>query len=262
MRFRIILLLGCCLLLTACPDPTTPITPTPEVTSVKLKVAATSLNVGQTMQIGWETKGYGEYDKRLLWQSSNSNVAKVAEGVVEGMSAGPVTIAASSVMNPSARDSVTLTVVSNKPTALPSGGMLAARITSPINLRELNFELDVFVVDKDSNPVVSLSPSAFDIEDRMFSNNVYYSFTQQCATPNVTASQGDYSAILLLDQSGSIQTNDPNDLRIDAASVFFRALGAGDNALLAAFASNGSLPYDFTSWGTFGTSTYDAELVN
>jgi von Willebrand factor type A domain/Bacterial Ig-like domain (group 2) len=266
MRFRIILLLGCCLLLTACPDPTPPTPTTPKVTSVKLKVTATSLTVGQTMQIGWETTGYGDYDKRLTWQSSNPGVAKVSssQGEVEGVSAGQVTITASSITNPEVKDSVSLTIVSNvpnKPAALPSGGMLAARVSGPVSPRELSFEVDVFVVDKDSKPVTSLSPSAFDIAAATFPNGTFFSFDQTCATPRQTPAQGNYSAVLLLDQSGSILSTDPGDSRIDAASIFFKALGAGDNALLAAFAANGARSEWFKYWGNFGKATYDAELA-
>jgi hypothetical protein len=147
-----------------------------------------------------------------------------------------------------------------KPSALPSGGMLAARVVSPVSPRNLSFEVDLFVVDKDSRPLSSLSPAAFDIQDATFSNGTFFSFTQTCATPKQTPPGGSYSAVLLLDQSGSITSNDPNDLRIDAASVFFKALGAGDNALLAAFASSGRLPNDLNYWGSFGKSTYDVEL--
>jgi hypothetical protein len=89
----------------------------------------------------------------------------------------------------------------------------------------------------------------------------FFSFTQTCFTPMETPENGPYSAIMLMDQSGSISTTDPGDTRIEAAKIFFGALGSEDEAILAAFASSGSLTSDFVSWGNFGqAANFDSTL--
>jgi len=147
-----------------------------------------------------------------------------------------------------------------KPTALPSGGQIAAR-SSMVSARTLEFEVDMFVVDKTSRPIAGLSAADFAIQSVQFPSGTFFSFSQRCAVMGQTPSQGSYSAVLLLDQSGSIASTDPQNLRLEAAKIFFAALGPGDNALLAAFASGGSLPYELNFWGTFGRSSYSAELA-
>jgi hypothetical protein len=140
------------------------------------------------------------------------------------------------------------------PESLPSAATLGARITGTSGSR-LDFEVDVAVVDADATPYGSLSSTSFSIEDF----DVLH-FARTSVTGQSGSDQGAYSAVLLMDQSGSIQTTDPADSRIQAGKTFFAALSAPDNAMLAAFSSGGSLPYDpITTWGTYtsdGTSFF------
>ena len=57
----------------------------------------------------------------------------------------------------------------------------------------------------------------------------------------------------MLDQSGSITTTDPGNLRLQAAKIFLGKLGTGDQVACGAFASAGSLPYDITHYQDFTT---------
>ncbi len=144
----------------------------------------------------------------------------------------------------------------------PSGGAIDVRVTNVVSPREVDFQVDVFVVDE-SSVRIPLDASDFIIEDFTGTNSgTTFQFQRTCAELTVSPDAGPYSAVILLDQSGSIISTDPNDLRIEAASLFFNALGAQDDALLAAFADDdGALPFKFNQYGSFGRSTYDAELA-
>lgn len=145
------------------------------------------------------------------------------------------------------------------------GGVLAVDIGERTELT-LNFEIDVFVIDNDGDIISGLQDSDILFEDAVFDwegtdDDPFFSFTQNCFEAQETPDYGPYSAVLLMDQSGSITGTDPGDTRIDAAKIFFNALGPNDEAILAAFASAGSLSSDFVSWGDFGTRyDYDSTL--
>lgn len=139
------------------------------------------------------------------------------------------------------------------PQSLPSAGVRGVRITSNSGAR-LEFEVDVVVLNPDGTPLGGLGGEAFSIPDSATLHVERQGFSSQAG-----ADQGPYSAVLLMDQSGSIVSTDPTDSRIQAGKVFFQALSAPDNAQLAAFASGGLLPYDVTVWGSFtslGSSFY------
>ena len=57
------------------------------------------------------------------------------------------------------------------------------------------------------------------------------------------SSVGPYSAALLLDQSSSVATTDPNDARLGAAAAFMDNLSSGAEVALLAFAAGGRLPF-------------------
>lgn len=119
----------------------------------------------------------------------------------------------------------------------PSGAIIDTRVISSNNGVYV-FEADVHVVDDRGNYIRNLNNSSFTIRDTTI-GGIQYSFklldlSKGLATP----AKGDYSAALLLDQSGSILTTDPNDLRLEASKVFFNALGPNDNVALASFTAN------------------------
>lgn len=139
-----------------------------------------------------------------------------------------------------------------------AGGVIGVSIVDRTELT-LDFEIDVFVIDDDGDLIsnldqgdLSFMDNVFDYEDAPAEEDPFFSFTQNCFEQMQTPENGPYSAVMLMDQSGSITGTDPNDTRIDAAKIFFGALGPDDEAILAAFASAGSLQSDFVSWGEFG----------
>ncbi|MDE0001882.1 MAG: VWA domain-containing protein [Rhodospirillaceae bacterium] len=122
----------------------------------------------------------------------------------------------------------------------PSGGVLESRILTSSS-QSATFTVDIFVVGSDSQ-LLSLGLEDFSIGSSE-SHETSFEFS---ATNLITYQQnelGPYSAMFLLDQSGSILSNDPTDARIDAAKVFMRNLAPTEEVGLMAFASNGQLTY-------------------
>jgi Carboxypeptidase regulatory-like domain/von Willebrand factor type A domain len=135
------------------------------------------------------------------------------------------------------------------PESLPSAGSRGVRFVSNTGTR-LEFEVDVVVIGANGAPLDGLGNSSFSILDF----DVLH-FERQSVSSAIGTNEGPYSALLLMDQSGSILGTDPVDSRIQAGKIFFSALSAPDNAMLAAFASSGSLPYTpITLWGSFTSS--------
>ncbi len=114
----------------------------------------------------------------------------------------------------------------------PAGAVNGARVVS-VNGPTLTFELDLYVVDAKGNPVQGLKAKDFVVKDSWST-----SFVTEAAGSARMAATGDYSAMLLLDQSGSILSNDPKDLRIAAGKIFLNSLGNGDQAALSSFTSS------------------------
>ena len=134
----------------------------------------------------------------------------------------------------------------------PSGGVLEADVTNSTSW-SATFTLDVFVVGSDSE-LLTLGDTDFTIDDgELGSTGTHLDYSLTDVQLYQQQNAGPYSAMFLLDQSGSITGTDPTDARIDAAKVFIRNLGAGDEVGLMAFASNGQLPHSpTTTWTTNG----------
>jgi hypothetical protein len=141
-------------------------------------------------------------------------------------------------------------LITLQPQSLPSGGLRRATVNSFSNT-SANFDLDLFIVDKSGVAVAGLSQSNFSIPTFTGSSSgTTFSFSIQGSTMVAAGPTGPYSAELLMDQSGSITSTDPNDARIQASKIFMGALGPGDNVHLSAFAGSGRLiSYEVTSWG-------------
>ena len=140
----------------------------------------------------------------------------------------------------------------------PSGGVLKSNVTSSSSNSAM-FTLDVFVVGSDSE-LLSLGDTDISIDDGELGDtgtHLDYSLTDVQLYNQQSA--GPYSATFLLDQSGSITTTDPTDARIDAAKVFIRNLGSGDEVGLMAFASGGQLPYSPTTSWTSGGQRFSSD---
>lgn len=132
-------------------------------------------------------------------------------------------------------------VMGFSPPVLPSGGTLRSEVKS-WSPNAAEFEIDLFAVDSNSE-LLELDPQDIRIDSFESDSGGLFEFSQDDVTVVDQAYIGPYSATFLFDQSGSITGTDPSDSRIDAARVFLRNLGAGDEVGLLAFASGGSLPY-------------------
>lgn len=139
------------------------------------------------------------------------------------------------------------------PESLPSAMNRAARLTSRSGAR-LDFEVEVVVIAANGSPLDGLGSDAFSVQSITLQEGSTLSFSRLDVSSQAGTDTGPYSAILLMDQSGSILSTDPTDSRIQAGKIFFSALSPPDNALLAAFASAGSLPYELSYWGSFTSS--------
>ena len=130
----------------------------------------------------------------------------------------------------------------------PSGGVLESNVTG-FTSRSATFTLDVFVVGSDSE-LLTLTDTDFLLDDAELAKyGTHLNYSLNSVQRYRQRSAGPYSAAFLLDQSGSIRSTDPTDARIDAAKVFIRSLGSGDEVGLMAFASNGRLPHSpVTTW--------------
>lgn len=120
--------------------------------------------------------------------------------------------------------------------------------------RQMTFEIELVVVDGQSQPIENLSRADFVLRAcapnpgtnpvdcvRGSSADVDQAYTPVEALPEtLTLVAGrparPYAAALLLDQSGSIQQSDPTGARLFSSKAFLNGLGADDQALLTAFA--------------------------
>jgi len=123
----------------------------------------------------------------------------------------------------------------------PAGGVLRVQVTG-YSGNAANVFVDLFATNQFGTLLSNLETSSFDLQN----NNSYQgSWINLARKDNV--SKGPYSAMLLFDQSGSINSTDPNDARVAAGRTFVEALGADDEIGLAAFAYSSSYyPDDMT----------------
>lgn len=140
-----------------------------------------------------------------------------------------------------------------------AGGSLGSRSgllpTLDASGQSLSFEIELVVVGGDSKPIGNLSRSDFALrpcvpdpaseradcvrgaaagDDAPY---VAVTATPETMTPVPGGMPRTYATALLLDQSGSIAQTDPSAARLFSSKVFLDAMGAQDQALLAAFAS-------------------------
>lgn len=119
----------------------------------------------------------------------------------------------------------------------PSATVLKASMN--VNNKRYFAEIDIHVVDDRGEFIRILGKNNFS-----FKENRYCTFGLNEFRSGSTGSKGDYSAMLLLDQSGSITSSDRDDSRIEASKIFLNSIGSGDEVGLASFTSN--LSNDFT----------------
>lgn len=87
----------------------------PAVVSVTIKGASSEANAGSTMSLSAEVVVKGSVSKAVTWKSSDASVATVSSsGVVKFLKEGVVTITATSSLDSTKSDSVTITVKEGK----------------------------------------------------------------------------------------------------------------------------------------------------
>lgn len=130
--------------------------------------------------------------------------------------------------------------------SLPSAAILNIKVLEKSTDR-LRFQMDLAVFRDSKNVEDNLNGSNFLIDTLVLSGNttLFNNDHTQLITPGNTA---DYSALMLLDQSGSISGTDPENYRLEAAKIFCSNLGANNNIGLWSFAnSNYTELVDFTT---------------
>lgn len=101
----------------------------------------------------------------------------------------------------------------------------------------IRFSVRLAVFKDSKNMDNQLKAGHFVIDTISVSGN-NYAFSNLKTILSGGNSTGNYSALMLMDQSGSISSTDPNDYRLDAAKTFTKNIGANNNAWLWSF--NGS----------------------
>ena len=129
-------------------------------------------------------------------------------------------------------------------TAQASAGLLRAEVTS-CSSAAAEFELDLFAVGPDSQLYAGLSAADFAIEEfeLPYPAGERHVFTADTSDLTSPGSAQPYSAALLLDQSSTVSSSDPNDARLGAAAAFMDNLSSGAEVALLAFAEDGRLPF-------------------
>lgn len=124
---------------------------------------------------------------------------------------------------------------------VPAGGMTKVEITKVENdLAEV--EMTLFVVDHFGSFIKGLSAENFSISG--LQNNVEFFITSLLEFND--EDRGPFSSTLLFDQSGSINSTDPDDARIEAGISFAKLVNSGDEASVVAFTDGGNYqsPYE------------------
>jgi hypothetical protein len=137
-------------------------------------------------------------------------------------------------------------------TSLPSAGIVGITpIASSGNSGD--FEIDLFVVDSSGHALTNLAPTAISMVTA-----VDTTFTQTSMNTQTSSPFGPYSAELLLDQTGSIRTTDPLNLRLIAAKLFLEAtalLPAANEVQLSTFQDSLGNGVYMQSYGGFTHNT-------
>lgn len=128
----------------------------------------------------------------------------------------------------------------------PSGAII--RVATPVRSNQTTtFSIDVHVVNASGNFVNSLGPQNFSIKDTSSNPRGMTFKLLDVKGGGKTDFKGDYSAFLLLDQSGSTDATDPDNLRIQASQIFMDAMGNNDKVALGSFTTG----YNYSSYNGY-----------
>ncbi|MEM6801210.1 MAG: vWA domain-containing protein [Bacteroidota bacterium] len=131
----------------------------------------------------------------------------------------------------------------------PGGAIASSRIVH-ISEDTLTLELEVYIFNRFGVPFLDLLETDLTLQ----SNNAL-----EFSLDGLDLKSGDedvaYDAGILIDQSGSMSSNDPQNLRITAGKDFLSKLGAQDKVAVAAFSSRLN-----NGWNLLGNLTSDGTL--
>lgn len=120
--------------------------------------------------------------------------------------------------------------------SLPSAAILDIQVLDRTSTG-LKFRMDIAVFRDSKNIENNLDASYFNIDSLDFRGQIR-NFSNSL-TRLISGSTGEnYSALMLMDQSGSIGTTDKDDYRLDAAGIFCSNLGSGNNTALWSFSGS------------------------
>lgn len=131
---------------------------------------------------------------------------------------------------------------------VPAGGVSDVRIVRVSN-NTLELELKVFAVDHFGSFIQGLSTGNFSVSADVTDLEYRILRVEEEADEFI----GPYSAGLLFDQSGSINSTDPSNDRIAAGVSFSKLMSGGDEAAIAAFSGGGFYQYPFELLEGFST---------
>lgn len=132
---------------------------------------------------------------------------------------------------------------------VPAGGLTGVQL---VNVEDdvAELEISLFVVDHFGGFITGLGAEDFIIEP--VPGGPEFSVTEVAERED--DSRGPFSSTLLFDQSGSINSTDPLNARIEAGTAFAGIVKGGDEAAVAAFASNGNYQEPFELLQPFTSS--------
>ncbi|MEO0898965.1 MAG: vWA domain-containing protein [Bacteroidota bacterium] len=113
----------------------------------------------------------------------------------------------------------------------PAGGVLGSTYLSHTQ-DELSFEVELFAANHVGSFIKNLEPENFSISQTSLTISIDELTFEKADEEN------SYSVGLLFDQSGSIQTTDPLNARVEGGKVFVESMNSGDEACLAKFAGS------------------------
>ncbi|GAA4807382.1 hypothetical protein GCM10023231_40730 [Olivibacter ginsenosidimutans] len=132
--------------------------------------------------------------------------------------------------------------------SLPSAAILRVNVIEK-TADHLKFRMDIAVFRDSKNVEDQLKADNFVIDSVDF-----YGYTANFKNNLTKLVNGgnpvDYSALMLMDQSGSIYDSDPNDYRLEAANIFCSNLGMNNNVALWSFSG-----YNYQQLVGFTTDT-------
>lgn len=115
----------------------------------------------------------------------------------------------------------------------PGGAVTEINVTGS-SASSLQVSVDLYLFDRFGQPRLDLETSNFNIQ----AASLDVQASLNALDLQIRDENNAYEAALLIDQSGSMVDNDPDELRLDAAKLFLSRLGENDQATAGFFPAN------------------------